>query len=118
MPLMKYKAVDARGRMQTGQLDAVNSADLEMRLEHLGMDLVNFKEIAVQGAIGTRVRVSRRELINFCFQFEQLINAGVPIIDALGDLRDSAEDKHLREIIAGLVESIEGGNNLSQSREA
>ncbi len=115
---MKYKAVDARGRMQTGQIDAVNSADLEMRLERLGLDLVNFKETAVQGAIGTSARVNRRDLINFCFQFEQLINAGVPIVDALGDLRDSTEDKKLREIIAGLVESIEGGKSMSQSMEA
>jgi len=118
MPMMHYKAVDARGRMQTGQIDVINSADLEMRLERLGLDLVNFKESAVKGAIGTRARVSRRELINFCFQFEQLISAGVPLVDALEDLRDSAEDKRLQEVIAGLVESIEGGKSLSQAMEA
>ena len=117
MPLMQYKAMDTRGRMQSGQIEAINSADLEMRLDRLGLDMVNFKEIAVKGAIGTRVRVPRRELINFCFQFEQLLSAGVPIVDALGDLRDSTEDKKLREIIAGLVESIEGGQSLSESME-
>ena len=118
MPLMQYKAMDTRGRMQSGQIEAINSADLEMRLDRLGLDMVNFKEIAVKGAIGTRIRVPRRELINFCFQFEQLLGAGVPIVDALGDLRDSAEDKQLREIIAGLVESIEGGKSLSESMES
>ena len=118
MPLMQYKAMDSRGRMQTGQIEAINSADLEMRLDRLGLDMVNFRELAVKGAIGTRVRVSNRELINFCFQFEQLLGAGVPIVDALGDLRDSAEDKQLREIIAGLVESIEGGKSLSEAMES
>ena len=106
MALMQYKAVDARGRMQTGQIEAVNSADLESRLERLGLDLVNFKESSIKGAIGASVRVDRRELINFCFQFEQLLNAGVPMVDGLGDLRDSVEDKRLREVVAGLIESI------------
>ncbi len=118
MPLMQYKAVDARGRMQTGQIDAVNGADLEARLERLGLDLVNFKESTVKGVISANVRVDRREIINFCFQFEQLINAGVPLVDGLGDMRDSVEDKRLREVLAGLVESIEGGKSLSQAMEA
>lgn len=118
MPVMHYKAMDARGRTQTGQIDAVNSADLEMRLSRMGLDLVNFREAAAQAAGVTRRKVDRREVINFCFHLEQLITAGVPILDGLADLRDSVEDKRLREIIAGMVESIEGGATLSQSMEA
>ena len=39
--LMQYKAMDARGRITTGQIEAVNIADLEVRLDRLGLDLVN-----------------------------------------------------------------------------
>jgi len=115
MAMMHYKAMDGRGRMQNGQIDAVNSADLEMRLQRMGLDLVNFREVTVRGMGGSRVRVDRRELINFCFHLEQLISAGVPILEGLADLRDSVEDKRLCEIIAGMVESIEGGSTLSQA---
>ena len=109
MPVMHYKAMDSRGRTQTGQIDAANSADLEMRLGRMGLDLINFREAKAQiGGVATS-RVDRREIINFCFQLEQLINAGVPILDGLADLRDSVEDRRLREVIAGMVESIEGG---------
>jgi type IV pilus assembly protein PilC len=110
--------MDPRGRVQSGQVDAVNAADLEMRLDRMGLDLINFREssIASSGAIGGRVE--RRELITFCFQLEQLISAGVPILEGLSDLRDTVDDKRLREIIAGMVESIEGGNTLSQAMES
>lgn len=118
MPVMHYKAMDGRGRMQSGQVDAMNSADLEMRLERMGLDLVNFREAKINTGRARGARVDRRELINFCFQLEQLMSAGVPILEGLGDLRDSVEDRRLREVIAGMVESIEGGQTLSQALAA
>ncbi|MGH8721065.1 MAG: type II secretion system F family protein, partial [Burkholderiales bacterium] len=46
---------------------------------------------------------------------EQLAGAGVPVVEGLVDLRDSVENRRFREVISGLLESIEGGKNLSQS---
>ena len=117
MPLMHYKAMNASGRIQSGQVEAANVADLELRLERMGLDLVNFNEVKLSSATVGGRRVERREIINFCFQLEQLVSAGVPILDGLADLRDTVEDKRLREIIAGMVESIEGGKTLSEALE-
>jgi len=114
MPIMHYKAMDVRGRTQNGQIDAVNAADLEMRLTHLGLDLLNYREVTVSASTPGR-RVDRRELITFCFQLQQLMSAGVPILEGLADLRDTVEDRRLREVVAGMVQSIEGGSTLSES---
>ena len=40
----QYKAIDERGRVNMGQVDAANTADLEMRLNKLNLDLINYKE--------------------------------------------------------------------------
>jgi type IV pilus assembly protein PilC len=114
MPMMHYKAMDVRGRTQSGQIEAVNAADLEMRLKHLGLDLINWREAKINTSTPGR-RVDRRELITFCFHLQQLMSAGVPIIEGLADLRDTVEDRRLREVVAGMVESIEGGTTLSES---
>ena len=37
------------------------------------------------------------------------------MIEGLADLRDSVENPRFREVVAGLIESIEGGQNLSQA---
>src|SRR5687767_15919034 len=58
-------------------------------------------------------KISRQDLINFCFHLEQLARAGVPVIEGLHDLRESVENPRFREVVSGLVESIEGGKNLS-----
>jgi type IV pilus assembly protein PilC len=117
MPLMQYKAMDERGRMATGRIEAANAADLELRLERMGLDLVNFAEAKTRSTASYGAKVKRRELISFCFQLEQLISSGVPVVDGLVDLRDSVEDKRLQEVIAGMIESIEGGKNLSGAME-
>ena len=88
MPLMRYKAVDERGRRQAGRIEAVNAADLEARLSRLGLDLVSFREAKTARAIG-RGRVRRGDLVGFCFHMEQLLTAGVPVIEGLATLRDS-----------------------------
>ena len=112
MPLMRYKAMDERGRRHAGRIEAVNAADLETRLSRLGLDLITFREAKAARAIG-RGRVRRGDLIGFCFHMEQLMTAGVPVIEGLATLRDSAGNPRLREVLAGLVESVKGGETLS-----
>ena len=42
MSLMQYKAMDERGKVANGRMEAVNEADLETRLRRMGLDLINF----------------------------------------------------------------------------
>ncbi|MDE2600146.1 MAG: type II secretion system F family protein [Rhodocyclaceae bacterium] len=111
MPIYAYKAVNPAGRRISGRMDAVNEIDLEMRLKRMDLDFINGQPIASRALFGGKV--PRRELINFCFHLEQLLRAGVPILEGLADLRDSIEHPRFREILAGLIESIEGGKTLS-----
>jgi type IV pilus assembly protein PilC len=117
MPVMQYKAMDERGKVALGRMEAVNEADLEVRLRRMGLDLINFTAAKTKsGGAGVR-KVPRREVIGFCMQLEQLVSSGVPLLEGLQDLRDSVEDRKLRDIIAGMVESIEGGSTLSAAME-
>jgi type IV pilus assembly protein PilC len=115
--LFDYKAVSVEGRMIYGRLDAINLIDLEMRLKRMELDLVTGTQLQQKALFGKQT-VPRPELINFCFHLEQLARAGVPILEGLTDLRDSIEHPRFREVIAGLIESIEGGQTLSESMSA
>jgi len=117
MPLYTYKAVSPEGRMVLGKIDAINLVDLEMRLRRMELDLVNGEPVSNRSLLD-RGRVPRRELIHFCFHLQQLVRAGVPILDGLTDLRDSLEHPRFREVVASLIESIEGGQTLSQGMDS
>ena len=114
MALYSYKAVDTHGKSVMGRVEAVNLFDLEQRLSRMDLDLISgapsrYKTRFLGGGI------KRQDLINFCFHLEQLATAGVPVTEGLTDLRESVENPRFREVVAGLVESIEGGRSLSQA---
>jgi type IV pilus assembly protein PilC len=113
MPLFSYKAVDTQGKNIVGRVEAVNLFDLEQRLSRMGLDLITGAPSAQHSRLIGGRRVGRQDLINFCFHLEQLAKAGVPVIEGLVDLRDSVENARFREVVSGLIESIEGGKNLS-----
>jgi type IV pilus assembly protein PilC len=113
MPLFTYKAVDAQGKSVPGRIEAVNLFDLEQRLSRMGLDLIDGAPTSQRSRLIGGSRVSRQDLINFCFHLEQLATAGVPLLEGLNDLRDSVENPRFREVVSGLIESIEGGRNLS-----
>jgi type IV pilus assembly protein PilC len=115
MPLYTYKAIDATGKAVMGRTDAGNVFDLEQRLSRMGLDLVSGAPTAQKGRLIGGSKVPRQDLINFCFHLEQLAGAGIPIVEGLIDLRESTENMRFREIVGGLVETIEGGKNLSQA---
>jgi type IV pilus assembly protein PilC len=111
MALFNYKAIDVNGKAILGQIDALNVVDLELRLKRMGLDLIVGGP--TKRAMGFGRGVSRPELINFCFHLEQLSSSGVPVVEGLTDLRDSVENPRFREVISGLIEGIQGGQNLS-----
>ena len=113
MTLFAYKAVDATGRRRHGRMVADSPADLECRLKNAGLDFINARE-ARRRLFGAR-RIPRREIINFCFTLRQLLEAGVPLLDSLCDLRDGLEHADFQLIAAALVESIRGGKSFSQA---
>ena len=115
MEVFRYKAMNTDGRILQGKVDAINVADLELRLTRMGLDLINFQQLKSKGKSLTGRGVKRVDLITFYFHLEQLVRAGVPILEGLGDLRDSIDNPKLRDVASALIESIQGGKNLSQA---
>jgi len=115
MPLFSYKAIDSGGKAVVGRLDALNLFDLEQRLSRMELDLVAGAPASNMSRLLGGGKVKRQDLINFCFHLEQLASAGVPLVEGLADLRDSVENPRFREVVSGLMESIQGGSSLSQA---
>lgn len=115
MAAFSYVSMDANGKTVRGKLDALNLADLEMRLKRMNLDLIDCKPIEQSGALFGKRTITKRDLINFCFHMEQMVSANVPILEGLADLRDSVEHPRLREVVSDLIENIEGGLQFSEA---
>ena len=109
-----YKSINQKGKILQGRMHASSVLDLESRINNQRQDLISHKEVRARGfQLGTK-RLNRKDQINLVVQLEQLTKAGVPLLDSLIDLRDSADLGYYRDVLAGLVESIEAGKTFSE----
>ena len=110
----KFKAIDSKGKMHRGRLRAKNDLDASFRLENQGYDLISLNLQSYNRLRMGRSVITRRELINMVFHLEQLTKSGIPLIDGLSDLRDSAANGYFHDVMVGLVEEIESGLTFSE----
>lgn len=115
MATFNYRAIDQTGRHAQGQIDAINEADLEIRLERMGLDLITFKSTEKSKQSFGQNRVTNRDLVMFCFQLEQLTSAGVPMLEGLNDLRESIANPYFQKVLGAIAGEVEGGKMLSQA---
>jgi len=115
VPSYEYKAIDKTGRPARGGVDAVNEVDLELRLRRMGLDLITYQQVDRRAStLAGGGKITRQDLINFCFDLEQMIRSGISIIDGLRDMRDSVDSPRFRNVLTAMTEDVEGGRVLSQ----
>ena len=88
MALYQFRATSAEGEINKGQIEALNERDLEAQLKRVGLLLVSVKLLKARQRIVKSM--PRREVIDFFFQLEMLVRAGVPLLASLDDMRDEA----------------------------
>src|SRR3982750_1913222 len=104
MARYKYRAINNRGRPVRGVITAINEVDLHNQLQTGGLELVSCapldkkKGLLAGASFGKKVKT--RDLIQLFLHLEQMQGAGVPLLDALSDIRDTTEHEGLRDIMS------------------
>ncbi len=117
MPAFNYVAINDLGRKMRGVVVADNELDLEARLKQLGLELIDAREVMARrpSRFGS---IKLKDMIILCMHLEQLDRAGVPLHDALADVRDSTESAKLKDVLTGVYEAVKNGNILSKALAA
>jgi len=119
MPVYVYKAVDSKGKVVKGELEAAGEIDVSTQLAKIGYlpISISFKEEREKGFLGGILRktkkVNPQSLVIFTREFATIIKAAVPIVEGLGVLAEQSEDPALKEALNQIVHDIEGGSSLS-----
>jgi type IV pilus assembly protein PilC len=117
MANFSYKAVRRDGVVIKGDMEALHILDLESRLEKTGCELISAKAKST-GFSFMQKNITRRDLIDFFVYMEQMILAGVPIVEALDDFKQGLEPSELKNVVSDLCEKIQSGSTLSAAMES
>ncbi|MCB1681022.1 MAG: type II secretion system F family protein [Alphaproteobacteria bacterium] len=109
-----------KGRQVRGTLSARSEVDLYNQLQTAGLELVQCaslsqKRAKIPGISFSKVKV--RDLIQFFISMQQMQGAGVPMLDALADIRDATSNDMLRDMISELHRDVRDGASLSEAME-
>ncbi len=119
MERYKYRAVNENGRPIRGVISAVSEADLYAQLQSAGLELVDCKSLDKKGGMSfgniSFKKVKLRDLIQFFIHMEQMQSAGVPLLDSLADIRDTAENTRLRDMMSEIYRDVSDGSSLSEA---
>ncbi|WP_256646213.1 type II secretion system protein XpsF [Thermomonas paludicola] len=123
MPIYRYKALNARGELLDGQMEAASDADVAARLQEQGHLPVEARLASEAGgepawrALFKPKPFAGQRLVQFTQQLSTLLGAGQPLDRALGILLELPEDEVARRTIADIRESVRGGASLSAALE-
>lgn len=119
MQRFKYRAINNKGRPVRGVIAAANEVDLHKQLQNAGLELVQCASLDKKkglfggGFMGPKVKI--RDLIQLFMHLEQMQDAGVPLLDALGDIRDTTEHNGLRDVMTEIHRDVSEGSSLSEA---
>lgn len=117
MKRFNYKAKDRAGRVIKGEVEAsdVNAAAKLIKSKGLFVIILRPKMDSIFGLIAKRKdKVTATDVATFTRQLSTMINAGLPITEALLILRSQSK-KSLQAIIAQLLADVEAGESFSNS---
>jgi type IV pilus assembly protein PilC len=116
MTYYRYTAIDQYGRYERGCLEAPTEQSLIAYLQQRELELLTFK--LGRPVFRRQPRVNITALILFCVQMEQLLQAGVPLLQAISEVAEQSEHKGLQVALITVQRELEAGRLLSQALQA
>src|ERR671933_1294141 len=113
MPSFTYTARTINGELKTATVDAASRDDVIQQLRRQRLNVVKIDEAAARKK--ARGSISMRDIVIFTRQFSTMINAGLPLVQALDILAKQSENKSLQEVTRQVVYDVESGHTVADA---
>ncbi len=113
MPAFTYTARTAAGELRTATVEAATAQDVVAQLRRQRMTVVKVDENAKPKKIKGGIKM--RDIVIFTRQFSTMINAGLPLVQALDILAKQTENKVLATTTRDIVFDVESGHTVADA---
>ena len=112
MATFTYTARAAKGELKSATIEATSREEAITQLKKQRLNVIKIDEQQKRKKPG---KVSMRDIVIFTRQFSTMINAGLPLVQAMGILAEQSENPSLREITKQVVFDVESGNTVADA---
>jgi type IV pilus assembly protein PilC len=117
MPVFEYTARNLKGDLEKGQVDLPSKDDVVAHLRRNRLVVVQVRSAPKAVSLGGLFKggVKTRDVVIFTRQFATMINAGLPLVQALDILAQQTENKVLADVTRQVVYDVESGQTLADA---
>jgi type IV pilus assembly protein PilC len=123
MAQFEYVVKDGEGKNLTGRREAANVNDLIVWLREQKYLIIRVSEakpkmqLFSKGSVGGKKakKINLDELVIFSRQLATMVEAGIPLVQALSILGDQVENLNMQKIVNTIHDEVESGQSLSQA---
>ena len=113
MPTFAYTARTLSGDLKSSTMDAKSREDVVAQLRRQKLIVVKVDEDRGKKRAGGKIKT--RDIVIFTRQFATMINAGLPLVQALDILSKQSENKTLKEVTRQVVYDVESGHTVADA---
>jgi type II secretory pathway component PulF len=114
MTVYEYTALDQEGRLLKGQIEAESPDDAAARLEKMSLEV---REVSQASSALPGRRLARSELLLFNEQLASIVEANLPLEQALEDLAEEMDSRRLSRALRRVVRDLKSGRSLDEALE-
>ena len=115
MPTFTYTARALNGELRTATLEAPSKEDVVAQLRRQRLTVVKVEQERARGGNLFAPKIKMRDVVIFTRQFSTMINAGLPLVQALDILARQTENKALAQVTRAVVLDVESGHTVADA---
>jgi type IV pilus assembly protein PilC len=117
LPVFKWSGKTKSGDVRAGEMEAQDAAAVQSRLRQMGIEPVKVRKkpkeihIRLPGVGG----VTTKDILVFTRQFSVMIDAGLPLVQALEIIGSQADNPAFRKVLLAVKSRVESGSTFADA---
>ncbi len=117
LPVFKWTGKTRQGEARSGEMEGADKAAVRARLQQMGIEVgrVSRKLGDIQIRIPGLGGVTTKDLLVFTRQFAVMIDAGLPLVQALDIIGTQADNPAFRQVLLAVKSRVEAGSTFADA---
>ncbi len=111
--MYKYSALTKVGKINVGEMYAENEKELQNKLKQNDLELIKARNPYLLQ--GLRIKKESEQLLFFTRNCARMLQAGIPLIDVITELRSHMDDKCFAQALSVILAAIKSGYSFSSA---
>ncbi len=115
VPVWRWTGQTKVGDARSGEMEAMDEQAVRARLQQMGIEPTKVRKKAKELSFALGTGVGEKDLLVFTRQFSVMIDAGLPLVQALDIIGNQADNVAFRKVLLAVKSRVESGSTFADA---